>query len=314
MKLIILGASGFIGRNMVDYFAKKDEFNIIAVSKNRKESHNDYSNVAHINRDLRIPGALSEELKSADAVLQFAATTSGAKDIVERPYIHVTDNAVMNSYLLRESYEAGIKHFIFPSCTVMLGPGEGQKESEWDASKEIHKTYFGVGNTKVYIEKMCEFYSRLGLKCTAIRHSNVYGKHDKFDLERSHVLGATIRKVVNAKENSSIEVWGTGKARRDFLHIDDLCDFVYAALNNQKNSFDLFNCGCGYSTSINELVQMIIDVSGKKLEICNNLEKPDIPTALSLDCSKARDLLGWYPRKELSNGLLETYNWLEQQV
>ena len=96
------------------------------------------------------------------------------------------------------------------------------------------------------------------------------------------MLGATIRKVVNAKENGPIEVWGTGKARRDFLHIDDLCDFVYAALSNQKNNFDLFNCGCGYSTSINELVQKIIDVSGKKLEICNNLEKPDIPTALSI--------------------------------
>ena len=77
----------------------------------------------------------------------------------------------------------------------MLQSKEFQNEDDWDPNIEINKNYFGVGNTKVYIEKMCKFYSELGLKTTAIRHSNVFGPYDKFDLDKSHVLGATIRKV-----------------------------------------------------------------------------------------------------------------------
>ena len=73
---------------------------------------------------------------------------------------------------------------------------------------------------------MCRFYSKLGLKTTVIRHSNAYGKYDKFDLFKSHVLGATITKVINAKDNEILEVWGTGQARRDFIYIDDLVDFI----------------------------------------------------------------------------------------
>ena len=169
-------------------------------------------------------------MPETDVLLQFAATTSGAKDIIERPYIHVTDNAVINSYLLRECFESKVRHFIFPSCTVMLSSTENQKEFDWDPNNQIFGNYFGVGNTKIYIEKMCEFYSSLGLKTTALRHSNVYGKYDKFDLLKSHVLGATIRKVINAKENEVLEVWGSGKAKRDFIFVDDLVDIVEKSL------------------------------------------------------------------------------------
>ena len=83
---------------------------------------------------------------------------------------------------------------------------------------------------------MCEFYSKLGLKTTAIRHSNVFGPNDKFDLERSHVLGATIMKVINSLDGETINVWGSGKARRDFIFINDLISFIEKAYLNQKNS------------------------------------------------------------------------------
>ena len=124
----------------------------------------------------------------------------------------------------------------------MLSSTENQKEFDWDPNNQIFGNYFGVGNTKIYIEKMCEFYSSLGLKTTALRHSNVYGKYDKFDLLKSHVLGATIRKVINAKENEVLE--GAGKNKRDFI-FDDLVDIMKAIIN-QSDSFGLYNCGIGY--------------------------------------------------------------------
>jgi GDP-L-fucose synthase len=156
---------------------------------------------------------------------------------------------------------------------------------------------------------MCNFYSNLGLKTTVIRHSNAYGKYDKFDLHRSHVLGATITKVINAKENQTLEVWGSGEARRDFVYVDDLAEMINKSIKNQKNKFGLYNCGMGYSISINDLVKKIIKISGKNLTIKNKIDKPDIPTALSLNCEKAFSELNWKVKTNLEDGLNRTYKW-----
>lgn len=312
MKIIICGSTGFIGRNLLDYFCN-DNNEVIAIYNKKKPIDHFINKAKWVQADLRCPNVLEDYLPNTDLLLQFAATTSGAKDIVQRPYIHVTDNAVMNSYLLRESFEAGVKHFIFPSCTVMLQSKEFQNENDWQPNIEINKNYYGVGNTKVYIEKMCKFYSDLGLKTTAIRHSNVYGPHDKFDLDKSHVLGATIRKVINALEGDDLNVWGSGKARRDFIFVKDLISFIEKAYLNQTKLFGLYNCGMGYSLSINELVEKIILVSNKKLQLKNDLSKPDIPTALSLDCSKANKEIKWFNSSDFMNTLKETYDWANKK-
>lgn len=308
MKVIICGATGFIGKNLLEHFC--DGKNEVFAVYNKKSPLKEYlSKAKWIKADLRNQNSLSEYLPETDLLLQFAATTSGAKDITEKPYIHVTDNAVMNSYLLRESFEAKVKHFIFPSCTVMLQSKEFQSEDEFDPRLEINKNYFGVGNTKLYLEKMCQFYSTLGLKTTVIRHSNVFGPHDKFDLEKSHVLGATIRKVLEASDGERINVWGSGMARRDFIFITDLINFIIKAHCNQEKLFGLYNCGMGASISINELVQKIILTSKKQLTIKNDLTKPDIPTALSLDCSKAFNELKWENKTDFESALSKTYLW-----
>ena len=192
----------------------------------------------------------------------------------------------------------------------MLQSKENQKEEEFDENLETYKSYFGVANTKVYIEKMCKFYSNLGMKTTVIRHTNVYGPNDKFDLEKSHVLGATLRKVKTANDGDILDVWGSGKARRDFLYIDDLADFINKAYLYQKDRYELFNCGMGSSISINELVKLVIMISKKKITFRNDLSKPDIETALSLNCDKAFDLIGWRNNTSLEDGIIKTYSTL----
>ena len=128
-------------------------------------------------------------------------------------------------------------------------------------------------------------------------------------MEKSHVLGATIRKVLEANDGETINVWGSGKARRDFIFIIELINFIIKAYRNQEKSFGLYNCGMGYSISINELVQKIIIASKKNLTLKNDLTKPDIPTALSLDCSKAFDELKWKNKTDFDYALSETYLW-----
>jgi len=111
------------------------------------------------------------------------------------------------------------------------------REEEWDASQEMHVNYFGSGWTKLYIVKMCEFFSRLGVtKHTVIRHTNVFGPHDKFDLEKSHVFGATVTKTMTSR-TGSITVWGTGEEARELLYVDDLVRFVELAVDGQKSPY-----------------------------------------------------------------------------
>ena len=162
---------------------------------------------------------------------------------------------------------------------------------------------------KVYTEKTCEFFARLGrTRFTIIRNSNIYGPYDKYDLERSHVFGATITKVLTAPHNSSINIWGNGEEKRDLLYISDLVDLVELVLKKQDYKFDVFNAGLGSSISINDLVAKIISKSGRQLSITHNLSKSAI-LQCTPDINKAREKFGWQPKVSLDDGIAKTLEW-----
>ena len=311
-KILLCGATGFIGRNLLEHFYGNPYYSIRAVY-HKKEALHEYD-VEWCYADLNNPHDVERAMQGVDIILQFAATTSGAKDITTKPYIHVTDNAVMNSLLLRSAYENGVEHFIFPSCTVMYQPSEeALTEEDFNGNDEIFSKYFGVGNTKVYIEKMCDFYSRLGrTKHTVLRHSNIYGPHDKYDLERSHVFGATVTKVMTAEDK--VVMWGTGEEKRDLLHVNDLCNFVEFAIQRQKTNYELFNVGLGEAVAVRDLVSKIIAASGKDLKVENDLSKPTIKTSVYLDWTKALREIGWQPQISLDEGIKMTLDWYKENI
>lgn len=307
-KVLVCGATGFIGRNLIEQLSRRADLEVHAVRLTRPAYSAD--GVQWHQADLRRVEEVERLVAGFDIVIQAAATTSGAKDIVTRPYIHTTDNAVMNSLLLRAAYEAKVKHFVFFSCTVMhQSSDQPLDEDAWDANRPMEPRYFASGWTKVYIEKMCEFYARLGVtKHTVIRHSNVYGPHDKFDLERSHVFGATVTKVMTARDGA-VHVWGEGEEARDLLYVGDLVDFVERAVDRQSAPYALYNVGCGRAVSVNELVGKIIAASGRSLRVEHDLTKPSIKTSLYLDCRKAEEELGWTPKTPLEEGIRVTLDW-----
>lgn len=308
-KVLICGAEGFIGRNVVEYFAQREDFEIYGTYFNLKPK--DYPKITMLKADLTKKEDVDSIVKGMNIIVQAAATTSGAKDIVEKPYYHVTDNAIMNSLIFRAAYEHNVSHVVFFSCTVMYQPSDNPvKETDFDANKEIYPNYFGVGWTKVYIEKMCEFYSKIGsAKYTVIRHSNIYGPYDKFDLEKSHVFGATMTKVMTAEEGGKVAVWGTGEETRDLLYISDLVDFVELAIDKQRSKFELYNVGSGAAISVADLVKKIIVSSKKNLQIEYDTSKPSIKTKLCLDCSKVKEKLSWFPKVSLDEGIIKTMEW-----
>jgi GDP-L-fucose synthase len=308
--MLICGADGFIGKTALDYF--KDRYDITATIFNKDTPQRGVvEGVEYVSIDLRVESEVIDlfESKSFDVVLQAAATTTGAKDVVERPYVHVTDNSVMNSWIFREAMRTKVGHLLFPSCTVMYQPKDyPQSETDWSPLDEMYPAYFGVGNMKVFCEKMCDFYSRIGeTKFTAFRHSNVYGPYDKFDLDKCHVVPAFVNKVINA--DKVLEIWGQGRASRDIIYIDDLIAFIDKCIQNQKTKYELYNCGAGQAYPILELAKTIMTLNGKDLEFRFDLTKPDIPTTVILDCNKAKKQLGWEPTIDVEEGLKRTSEW-----
>lgn len=307
-KVLVCGATGFIGRNLVEYFARRNDIDLHAVRFNRPAY--DCSGVTWHRADLRRVEDVEALIGGFDVVIQAAATTSGAKDIVSQPHIHTTDNAVMNSLLLRAAYEAKVGHFVFFSCSIMHQPSDTPLDEEgWDANVPMMPAYFPAGWTKVYIEKMCEFYARLGVtKHTVIRHTNIYGPHDKFDLERSHVFGATLTKVMTATDGRVV-VWGGGEEERDLLYVTDLVDFVERAIDRQSQPFALYNVGSGRLIGIKDLVGKIVAASGRALRVEHDFGKPVIKASLSLNCAKAARELDWRPTTSLDEGIRRTIAW-----
>ena len=233
IKLLVLGATGFIGRNAAEYFAKSTDYEVYGTYHNSEPlSH---PKIQMTQTDLTRAEEVDRVMKGMDVVIQAAATTSGAKDIVSKPYIHVTDNVVMNALIQRFAFEHSVQHVIGLSCTVMYpNSNTPLKETDFDANAEMYKNYFGGGWMKVYMEKSSEFYSRLGQnKYTVFRHSNIYGPHDKFDLEKSHVFGSTMTKVMTAQDGK-IVIWGSGEEERDLLYVSDVVRAVELAIEKQR--------------------------------------------------------------------------------
>lgn len=316
-KVLVLGATGFMGKNICNYFSSHQKFVVHGVGFKRPKTSDlkcDYFHKADLTSMQDVKDLFSKEV--FDIVIQAAATTSGSKDIIERPYLHVTDNAVMNSLILQACYDHHVKHFLFLSCGVMYNPDRSPvTEKDFSLDEPMHKNYFGVGWTKVYIEKMCEFFSRLGrTKHTAIRHSNTYGPFDKYDLEKSHMFGATITKVMKAQDGEEIVVWGDGSTERDLLYVSDVVDFIEKAILGQEKPFELYNVGYGQSFSVKQIVEKIIQHSGKNIKIKHDLTKPTITTKLALNSDKARNELGWVRQIDIDDGIKKTIAWYKEHM
>lgn len=311
-KIIICGVSGFIGRNIAEKLTIRGDLEVFGTYFKNKPALQFPKTIKLIQADLTKKKDVDRVIAGKDIVIQAAAVTSGSKDILTKPYIHVTDNAVMNSLIFRAAFENKLKHVVFFSCTVMY-PNQDRSVREEDFNYQITNKYFGVGWTKVYLEKMCEFFSKISkTKYTAIRHSNIYGPFDKYDLEHSHVLGATITKVMTAKDK--IVVWGDGSESRDLLYVSDLVDFVELILKHQKTPFELVNVGFGSAVSVANLVKKIIEVSGKKIKIEFDISKPTIKFSLSLNLDKAKKVYNWKPKVAIEEGIRKTISWYKQNI
>jgi GDP-L-fucose synthase len=244
-------------------------------------------------------------------VIVAAAKVGGIKANNDYPVEFLLENLRMQNNVLRSAYEAGVQKLLFLGSSCIYPKFAPQPIPETALlSGSLEPTNEAYAIAKIAGIKLCQAYSReYGANFVSAMPTNLYGPNDNFDLETSHVLAALIRKAHEAKmrKASELMVWGTGKPRREFLHVDDLAS-VCLLLLEKYDSPDIINVGCGEDISIRELAELICDVVGFDGELAWDTTKPDGTPRKLLDVTKLR-ALGWKPAIPLRDGIARTYEW-----
>jgi GDP-L-fucose synthase len=220
-------------------------------------------------------------------------------------------NLRIQNNVIHSAYESGVRKLLFLGSSCIYPKFAPQPIPETALlSGPLEPTNEAYAIAKIAGVKLCQAFSReYGAKFVSAMPTNVYGPNDNFDLETSHVLAALIRKAHEAKvrKDKKLTVWGTGKPRREFLHVDDLASACLLLLE-KYDSPEIINVGCSEDISIRELSELICDVVGFHGELAWDTSKPDGTPRKLLDVTKLR-ALGWKPAIPLQDGITRTYEW-----
>ena len=234
----------------------------------------------------------------------------------------IYNNIQIQNNIIHSSYLFGVKKLLFlgSSCIYPKFANQPIKE-EYLLNSPLESTNEPYAIAKIAGIKMCEsYYKQYGCNFVSVMPTNLYGENDNFDLMNAHVLPALLRKFHEAKANnlSEVEVWGTGKAKREFLHVDDMADACLHVLQNisakdlSDRNLSHINIGTGVDVSIAELAEKIAKITGFTGNIKYQLDKPDGTLRKLLDVSLLKKL-GWEYKINLDQGLESTYNWFKEK-
>lgn len=268
--------------------------------------------------DLRDQQAVSAYFarEKPDVVIDAAARVGGILANASFPYQFLMENMQIQNNLIDSSLKNDVKKFLFlgSSCIYPKFSPQPLKE-EYLLTDSLEPTNEWYALAKIAGVKACEaIRNQFGKDYVSLMPTNLYGPHDNFDLETSHVLPAMIRKFHEAKEAGHIPVtlWGSGKPMREFLYVEDLAAAVFFALEHELPD-SLYNVGTGVDLPIEELAKTIQQVVGHEGEIRWDSSKPDGTPRKLMDISKLHKL-GWKHHINLYEGIQETYTWfLENQ-
>ena len=303
-RVYIAGHGGLVGSALVRHLEAQGFTNILSATRDEL--------------DLRDQSGVSSWFKAnrPDYVLLVAGTVGGILANSTRPAEFIYDNLMIHGTVVHSAYETEVKKLLYlgSSCIyprdatqpiteeeLLTGPLEGT--NEWYAIAKIA----GI--------KLCQAYRRqYGCDFISAMPTNLYGPGDNFDLDSSHVIPALIRKFHDAKQSdpNEVEVWGTGSAFREFLHVDDLADACLYLLEHYSDDSHI-NVGTGVDLSIKQLAKTIRDVVNPDAQLVWDTSKPDGTPRKLLDVTRLRSL-GWAPSIDLEAGLRSTYRWYRDQI
>ena len=267
-----------------------------------------------LTRQAEVEGFVAEA--RPDAIIVAAARVGGILANSRDPVGFLSDNLAINLNIARAAHQADVDRVLFlgSSCIYpKFAPQPISEEALLTGPLEPTNQWYALA--KIAALKLAEAYrQQFGRNYIAAMPTNLYGPGDNFDLEAGHVLPALLRKAHEAKIGGARQftLWGTGTARREFLHVDDCADALVLLLKTYSGA-DPVNIGYGEDIALIDLAQMICRTVGYQGAIALDPSKPDGTPRKLLDTSRLRQL-GWRPRIALADGLTDTYAWYQAQL
>ncbi|QAA81290.1 GDP-L-fucose synthase [Aequorivita sp. H23M31] len=301
-KIYIAGHRGMVGSAIWRALEKSGYNNLLG--KNSKDL------------DLRNQEAVNSffEQENPEIVIDAAARVGGILANNDNPYTFLMQNLQIQNNLIDAAVNSEVQKFVFlgSSCIYPKMAPQPLKE-EYLLTGPLEPTNEWYAIAKIAGVKACEaIQKQYGKKFISLMPTNLYGFHDNFDLETSHVLPAMIRKFHEAKlnNNAPVKLWGSGTPKREFLFVDDLADAVKFSLENDLKE-NLYNIGTGKDISILELAETIQEIVGHQGRIVWDSDKPDGTPRKLLDVSRMKEA-GWESSVGLTMGIKNTYNWFRE--
>jgi GDP-L-fucose synthase len=303
-RIFVAGHTGLVGSAICRELAVRGYLKVITRSHKELDLTSQAA-VEHFFRDER-----------PEVVFLAAARVGGIHANETYPTEFIRDNLLIQTHVIDAAYRHGVTRFVFlgSSCVYpRLAPQPIREESLLTGPLEPTNEPYAVA--KIAGIKVCQAYARqYGFSAICLMPTNLYGPEDNFDLEKAHVLPALVRKYHEAKAGLTKEVvlWGSGRPRREFLHVDDLANAA-VFLAERREIVDLINVGVGADLTIAELAALIRRTVGYGGPERFDLRRPDGTPQKLLDISRL-SALGWSPRISLEAGLRQTYEWFIENL
>jgi GDP-L-fucose synthase len=294
-KIFVCGHRGMLGTAIMEYLDRNGFTNIVT----RSHSALDLVRQSEVEAFF--------EAERPELVILAAAKVGGIQANIDNPATFLYDNLMMESNVIHASYRFGVKQFVFlgSSCIYPRECPQPMKE-EYLLTGKLEPTNEGYAISKIAGIKLLQgYYKQYGFRSISLMPCNLYGPNDSFDLKHSHVLSALVKRFSDARDNGdpSITLWGTGIARREFMHVHDVTDALFYMIEHY-DSPDFINIGTGTDVSIKELAEMIAAQTGYEGEILWDHSKPDGMLRKCMDVSRMK-ALGYMPSISLEAGIAE---------
>jgi GDP-D-mannose 3',5'-epimerase len=317
--IVITGAGGFIGGNLVQYFKNKGFTRIRAVDK--KPLCEWYLRVLEVESlclDVSHEENCRRVCEGAVEVYQLAADMGGI-GFIERFRVECLRSILINTHMIEAAYRAGVRDYFYSSSacaynTLLQQDSKVLALKESDAYPAMAER--GYGWEKLISEMFCqEYWFERGMRTHIARFHNVYGPNGTWDGGREKAPAALCRKVIEAidKNDLNITIWGNGAATRSFMYIDDCVKGIDMITHCDALIATPINLGSSELVSVNDLLSRVEKVAGVKLERHYDLKAPRGVTGRNSDNSFIQQVLQWEPKTPLDEGLAVTYRWIEEQ-